>query len=243
MPRRENYKDPDDLFADTRMSFGEHIDNLRTHLVRALVGFAIAMVLSFGITKPFARVFIIQPVERQLGEYYYRLRDKRIAEVEKEVEADPDHPANKRTRVTIEFPQKQLQALAKGEPIEPVNDVDELPDDAYVKMKVLIHPFEVARTLTPGQRLLELPPAIKRFSIVETFMVYFKVSMLLGLVLGSPWILYQFWMFIAAGLYPHEKRYVHFYLPFSISLFLGGAAAFQFLVLPKAISGLLWFNE
>ncbi len=31
--------DPDDMFADTRMSFGEHIEDLRTHLLRAIYGF------------------------------------------------------------------------------------------------------------------------------------------------------------------------------------------------------------
>ena len=30
-----------------------------------------------------------------------------------------------------------------------------------------------------------------------------------GFVLASPWIFYQLWMFVATGLYPHEKRLVH----------------------------------
>ena len=43
-----------------------------------------------------------------------------------------------------------------------------------------------------------------------------------GLIIASPWIFWQIWSFIAAGLYPHEKRYVHVFLPFSLALFLGG---------------------
>ena len=31
--------DPDDFFADTRMSFGDHIEDLRVHLLRAVKGF------------------------------------------------------------------------------------------------------------------------------------------------------------------------------------------------------------
>ena len=31
---------------------------------------------------------------------------------------------------------------------------------------------------------------------------------------------YQLWMFISPGLYRHEKKYVHIFLPFSIALFL-----------------------
>jgi len=41
-------------------------------------------------------------------------------------------------------------------------------------------------------------------SPMESFMGYFKVALLCGLVLGSPWIFYHLWTFIAAGLYPHE---------------------------------------
>src|SRR5262249_19050968 len=70
-----------------------------------------------------------------------------------------------------------------------------------------------------------------------------KVCMLTGLIVASPWVFYQIWSFIAAGLYPHEKKLVNVYLPYSVGLFLAGAFVCQFLVLPRAIAGLLWFNE
>jgi sec-independent protein translocase protein TatC len=79
--------------------------------------------------------------------------------------------------------------------------------------------------------------------VQEAFMVYMKVCLMCGFVLGSPWIFWQIWSFVAAGLYPHEKRLVHVYLPFSLGLFLLGFFVCQFLVIPKAISALLWFNE
>jgi Tat protein translocase TatC len=78
---------------------------------------------------------------------------------------------------------------------------------------------------------------------MEAFMAYFKVSLVCGLVLGSPWIFIQIWAFIAAGLYPHEKRLVNVYLPFSLILFLTGALVCQFVVIPKAVNALLWFNQ
>ena len=49
------------------------------------------------------------------------------------------------------------------------------------------------------------------------------VVLLTGILLALPIILYQLWAFVAAGLYPHEKKYVHLYLPLSLSLFLAGA--------------------
>src|SRR5262249_57292693 len=41
----------------------------------------------------------------------------------------------------------------------------------------------------------------------------------------------------------HEKKYVHKYLPISLGLFLAGVLLCQFMVIPKAIEALLWFNE
>ena len=74
-------------------------------------------------------------------------------------------------------------------------------------------------------------------------MVWFKVCLMTGLVIGSPWIFWQVWSFVAAGLYPHEKRLVHLYLPLSLGLFLAGVAICELFVIPKAIEALLWFNE
>src|SRR5207253_11065008 len=98
---------------------------------------------------------------------------------------------------------------------------------------------------TFGNTAMDVLPqeGVKAFNITEPFMVYFKVSVYCGFVLASPWIFYQMWAFVAAGLYPHEKHYVNYYLPFSLGLFLAGAACCQWVVLPQAISALLWFNE
>lgn len=80
-------------------------------------------------------------------------------------------------------------------------------------------------------------------NVQEGFMVWFKVCLVCGFVIGSPWIFWQVWMFVAAGLYPEEKRLVHVYLPISLTLFLVGVVICQIFVIPKAIEALLWFNE
>ena len=74
---------------------------------------------------------------------------------------------------------------------------------------------------------------LKSFSVWETFGIYVKAAILVGFVLASPWIFYQIWIFVAAGLYPHEKKYVRLYLPVSIGLFFFGACvAFSFVFEP-----------
>lgn len=80
-------------------------------------------------------------------------------------------------------------------------------------------------------------------NVQEAFLTYLKVAIVAGLVMGSPWIFYQIWLFVAAGLYPHEQKYVYIFLPVSLTLFIGGAMFCFFLVFPFVLKFLLGFNE
>jgi len=65
------------------------------------------------------------------------------------------------------------------------------------------------------------------------------VCILCGVILASPWILYQIWAFVSVGLHPHERRFVHLYGPISFLLFVAGAALFYFFLLPVGLQALL----
>ena len=84
---------------------------------------------------------------------------------------------------------------------------------------------------------------VKNFAVQETFMIYIKASLVAGILIASPWVFWQIWSFIAAGLYPHERRYVHIFLPFSLGLFLGGACLAFFFVFQPALEFLFSFND
>jgi sec-independent protein translocase protein TatC len=77
----------------------------------------------------------------------------------------------------------------------------------------------------------------------ESFIVYMKVAFVLGFVLASPFVFYFIWQFVAAGLYVHERRYVQIFLPFSVFLFLAGAALAYFVAIHYVLKFMLWFNE
>ena len=70
-----------------------------------------------------------------------------------------------------------------------------------------------------------------------------KAALLVGIVLSSPWIFYQLWTFVAAGLYPHEKQLVWTFLPISIGLFLAGVCLAFFFVFDFVLDYLLDFNR
>jgi len=82
-----------------------------------------------------------------------------------------------------------------------------------------------AKGLKPDLTILEASGGITLF---------LKVSIYAGLVVSSPWVFYQVWMFVSAGLYPHERRYVQLAAPFSAVLFLAGAIFFL-LVLSRTV--------
>src|SRR5205823_13150225 len=92
----------------------------------------------------------------------------------------------------------------------------------YVVFHGRISSLDWSVALSEAQRRIGKRPTLKTMSITEAMMVYFKVAMACGFVLGSPWVFGQMWGFVAAGLYPYEKRLVRFYLPFSLGLFLAG---------------------
>ncbi len=139
--------DPD----DERMSFGDHLEELRRRLIYGLIGFAVAVVICFNF----------------------------------------------------------------GGPI----------------IETLTTPYSVA------MHELGFDPQMVQLNPVESFVEYFKIAMEFALVLAAPWLLYQLWLFVAAGLYPSERRLVRLFAPTSIALFIAGAA---FMIM-AVLAGLLKF--
>jgi sec-independent protein translocase protein TatC len=65
------------------------------------------------------------------------------------------------------------------------------------------------------------------------------VSLVGGLILASPFVLFQVWLFIAPGLYQKEKRFVLPFMAATVGLFLTGAYFGYYWVLPSALHSLL----
>ncbi|MGC4174028.1 twin-arginine translocase subunit TatC [Demequina sp.] len=68
-----------------------------------------------------------------------------------------------------------------------------------------------------------------------------KMSLVIGVIISSPWWLYQLWAFIAPGLRKREKRYTIGFLGAAIPLFLAGVAL-SLWVYPRAAEILLGFT-
>jgi len=71
---------------------------------------------------------------------------------------------------------------------------------------------------------------------LEAFFVQMKISVVTGLVLALPVILYQLWLFFAPALYPSERKYVYLFIPFGTVAFVLGDLFFLYGVWPLIIS-------
>ena len=78
-------------------------------------------------------------------------------------------------------------------------------------------------------------------NVTEGFMVYVKASLMVGVLISSPFVFYFIWDFVAAGLYRHEKKHIYIYLPMSLGLFLAGASLAFFVVFDYVLNFLFWF--
>jgi sec-independent protein translocase protein TatC len=243
--------DPEDMFKDTRMSIGDHIEDLRTHLLRALKGLVIGMVIGFWPLGPYVLEVINAPVVHELNAFEKRKLEAEILKNRKRVKRSGisvkpqvnEYLVN-RNDLAEEFglPLKPLSALSEEE-LEKLSPEEKLRAQGFIKIR-MAEADPVATAENAQRAALELrPKSPTTLGITEMFMVYMKVSFFTGLVLSSPWVFYHLWMFIAAGLYPNEKKLVNYYLPFSVLLFVVGVCLCEFFAMQQAVRALLWFNE
>jgi len=93
------------------------------------------------------------------------------------------------------------------------------------------------RSMNPGDHLIFT-------NLPEAFFTLLKAAFISGIMLASPVLLYQFWMFVAPGLYDREKRLVMPILFLSTLFFVGGALFGYFIVFPFGFDFFLSFaNE
>jgi sec-independent protein translocase protein TatC len=97
---------------------------------------------------------------------------------------------------------------------------------------ILTHPL--VKLMAPGDKLIYT-------GVTEAFFTYMKVSFLVGLLIAFPVIIYQFWMFVAPGLYEKEKRYFIPIVFLSSFFFIGGSLFGYFFVFPLGFKYLLGF--
>lgn len=113
---------------------------------------------------------------------------------------------------------------------------------AIVAMFVLLFPFSEQIYTTVAQPLMAHLPAGSTMIATEVaspFLTPFKLTLVAAVFIAVPFILYQFWAFVAPGLYQHEKRLAVPLLVSSILLFYLGVLFAYFVVFPLVFQFLI----
>ncbi len=212
------------------LSFGDHIEELRWRLILAILGVFVGVIATLIPPLNLGRNVMWrmkEPAQRVLETFVAKQRQERAAVARSYSLIPARIPAEAFARAVGQvFPQ-----LPAPSPAVPQAGYVELPLE--LKDSGLINAVDVI--LGPDNRLIALGP-------MEVAMIFFRTCLVTGLVLASPWVFFQVWAFIAAGLYRHERAMVYKFLPYSLGLFLAGVAICFFAVLPLTLRFLLEFN-
>lgn len=76
----------------------------------------------------------------------------------------------------------------------------------------------------------------------ETFGAVIQIALIITVLLGSPWLLYQLWLFVSPGLYKHERRVVHLLIPFSGLLTVLSVLFLYYVILPVILAFFIGFG-
>ncbi|MFT7616991.1 MAG: sec-independent protein translocase protein TatC [Planctomycetota bacterium] len=77
----------------------------------------------------------------------------------------------------------------------------------------------------------------------DAFFAYMKISFIVALMVSAPIWMWQFWAFIGAGLYSHEKRSVYKFAPPMVLLFVAGISFGYYILIPIGLRFLLAFAD
>jgi len=97
--------------------------------------------------------------------------------------------------------------------------------------------------MVPVNNVLPEGTTMVAIEVQETFFTALKVAFFSGFLLSLPIILWQIWLFLAPGLYDHEKKYIiPFVLGASVMFFIGSSFAY-YIVVPFGFDFLINFGN
>lgn len=234
-----------------QMSFLEHLDELRSRLIRSILFVFISATACWFVSDRIYS-FLAVPVERALAEAQRR-----------------QVPINGLTGNEKVLPLNTVQENDIGRYIFPeetkfgtsvipvgVSVMARAAKDSQGKLGLFTdEPLFSGNTIIPkGVRLpvdfAILPEAYSGVSdklivtsAIEPFSLYVKVSLYAAICLSVPFLLWQIWAFVSPGLYPHERAYVTPFIALSsISFVLGAMFAYK-VIFPPAAKYLLGLGQ
>lgn len=244
--------DADSEEGGVQMSFLEHLDELRSRLIKCFIAVFVFLIVAWFFSDKIYN-FLAAPVQRALYEAQTRTLKlqgltghETIAPLTALKEDGPPVryvftgktqlgagvvPAGASVLARLGRDANGQGGLFTDEPLVTGNVV--LPKGVRL-------PFNPTDTTgapagTDGKLIIT--------TAIEPFTLYMKVSLYAAIVLAVPFLLWQIWGFISPGLYPHERSYVTPFVSLSSISFVIGAAFAYYILFPPAARYLLGLGE
>ena len=213
------------------MSLGDHLEELRIRLTLAIVGLMVGMTICLFFGKSLVRV-LEMPYYNLLNKF----ESKRLKDVEeKKAEDEKNGIISEEDTIKLLIPYESYAISlekAKAEFEKANGDKAEDEEKEEVTFELNIPRESFIQQLKGILEEIKVPVELSSIKPSESFLVFLKTSLFFGLILSSPWVLYQIWTFIAAGLYQNEKKYIHAVVPISAILFITGSVFFMWVIAP-----------
>jgi sec-independent protein translocase protein TatC len=106
--------------------------------------------------------------------------------------------------------------------------------------EALLRPFEAALARFP--ELAGHVQGLQTLAPIEAFMINMKLATLTGLILASPFLLRELWVFASPALKPHERSGILMVFSLGLFFFAGGLAFGYYVIVPLALEFLIRYN-
>jgi sec-independent protein translocase protein TatC len=250
--KKTEKKDPREEELGGQMSFLEHLDELRTRLIRSLIFVFVAATLSWLVSDRIYN-FLARPVQRALAEAQQQ-RQVTIAGLSGQLSTAPLASLKQGDRVRFVFP--EATRLGSASIPASASVVARVDKDSQGSLGLFTdEPLTAGNELVPKD--VRLPVDLSKgydkltdpndklvvTTALEPFALYVKVSLYTALAVSVPFLLWQIWAFVAPGLYPHERKYVTPFITLSTVFFVLGAATAYYVIFPPAAKYLLGLGQ
>jgi len=247
---KEEKESGEDLGA--QMSFLEHLDELRTRLIRSMAFVLIAAFVCWFVSG-YIYDFLESPVNRALAEAQQQRRVP-IAGLNGQISTIPLSSLHQNDTLRYAFPElTRLGSIPIPAGTSVMARVDKdgqgnlgLYTDEQFSAGGDVLPKDVKLPIDLNvayEKLRDPNDKLVVSTVLESFAIYVKVSLYAAIGLSVPFLLWQIWAFVSPGLYPHERKYVTPFITLSSVFFVLGAATAYYVIFPPAAKYLLGLGQ
>ena len=240
----KTYEEKDVELEEGAMSFLEHLDELRSRLVRIAMFVMLAFVVSWIFSDriyDFLQVPVRAAMIEANRESRFNLQGAEVGSLGDYVGKEVSFvftaetkigaaliPTGTTIRVRVDQSDDGVPTLVTTSPwvintATVIGEGFQIPRQLYLTSNIY---------LSPDNRLV-VP------TVQGAFNLYIKVAFYAAIFFAVPFMLVQIWGFVAPGLYPHEKKYAAPIIAMASVFFLTGCAFAYYIAFPRAANFLL----